>query len=319
VNILQFIKWCMIDQYIFGIDAGDPPAGDPPAGDPPAGDPPAGDPPAGDPPAPWHQSLPETWRNDLAGEDEGRLNDFNRYTDFSKWVESGFEAKATIRKGELSTGLPDEPSDEQLTAYREANGIPETSDKYELSLEPGVELSEMEKEIMASVQEVAHLKHLPASTLSAITGAWIASKSAQLERMADQDGLDIQRGESTMRDHWKQDYDKNMGAATSLLAGLPDVERDLLMNGRDGEGRPLMSRPYFLQFLAESALKINPMANLPGGGSNPVGTADAIIQKVKDIFARNDPDEVKAYYRDAELNKQYDQAIAVKQQAGQSI
>jgi len=264
----------------------------------------------------FYDGLPDDWRDQIGGKDEGRLNDLNRYTSLEKWVESGFEAKDKIRKGEVSTGLPKDPTDEQLATYREANDIPLTSE-YKLSLEPGVELSDMEQEIMKGVMEVAHISNVPQSTLSAITGAWIANKNVQLQRMADQDGLDAQEGERLMRDHWKHDYDKNMGAVTSLLNGIPEEERKMLVDARDGEGKPLMSRPYFLQFLADSALKINPMALMPGGGSDPMGTADAIINKVKAIFAAGN--EKTEYYRNKKLQADYEKALELKQQAGQKV
>jgi len=292
-----------------------PPASDPPASDPPPGDdPPASDPPAGGgdkAPDPFYTSLPDDWRNQIAGDDEARLNDLARYTSLDKWIESGFSAKDAIRKGEISTGLPENPSDEQLAEYRAANNIPETPD-YKLTLEPGVELSDMEKEILQGVMGVAHQANISTTDLSALTGAWLQGKETQLKRMQDQDGLDKIESEKTMREHWGVDYDKNMSAAVSMLNGISEENKALIMEARDPEGRFLMSSPFFVQFLAETALKVNPMALIPGGGGDPMGTANSIIQKVKDIFAAGT--EATDYYKDQGLQDQYERALELQQQ-----
>ncbi len=257
----------------------------------------------------FYSDLPDDWRKQLAGDDEGRLNDLNRYTSLDKWVESGFLAKDNIRKGEVSTGLPEKPTDEQLSAYREANGVPSTPDGYELKLSGDTELTEMEGEIMKGVLDVAHGANISSSVMSAITDAWISGKDAQIQAMDDQDGLDTQTAERTMRDHWGADYNKNMGAAVSMLNGLPEDDRELVMGARDTNGRQLMSSPYFIQFLADTALKANPMATMPTGGDDPDGTAQSIVAKVRAIFAAGN--ENTEYWKDPQLQKDYERALEV--------
>ena len=174
----------------------------------------------------------------------------------------------------------------------------------------------METEIMGGVMEVAHQANISTAALSAMTTAWIQNKQTQIQRIVDQDGLDKQESERILRDNWKGDYQPNMGAAVSLLNAIPESERDLLMEARDGSGRYLMNSPYFVNFLADTALKANPMATIPGGGSDPTGTADAVISEVKKIFAENR--ENVDYYKNQDLQDRYERALELKAQLNQN-
>lgn len=258
----------------------------------------------------FYSAIPDDWREQVAGEDEAFKNDLKRYTSFDKWVESGWNAKQNIRKGETSTGLPDEPSDEQMAAYREANDIPAGFADYKIELDGGMELSEMDMEVMETVQKVAHEQNMSNETLSAITNVHLQAREAQLQQLEAQDGLDHQATEKIMRDNWGGNYDTNMGSVLSMLGRLPEDIRDEVIMGRTASGKGLMNTPEFVQMLADVALEVNPMANIPGGADNMDGTADQIISKVKTIFAEGR--EATDYYKDEKLQKMYEQALAAK-------
>ena len=264
---------------------------------------------------PFFASLPDDWRDQLAGEDKGRLNDLSRYTSLDKFIDSAFEAKTAIRKGETSNGLPDDPTDEQLAAWREANGVPATADDYKLDLGEGAEMSEMQQQVMTAVQKVAHEHNISNEALSALARANMAGQEAQFEAMQAQDGLDKMETEKLLRENWKGEYDMNFGAATALLNRLPENIRDEVLEGRTASGKALMNTPEFVQFLTDVALENNPGYTLPGGGENQYAAADEIIAKVQAIF--DEGRQQKDYFRNPELQRQYQQAISIKESAKQ--
>ena len=130
------MKYSLIYQNEAGEagDAGAPPA--PVADAAPIAD--AAPAPIADAPPSWAKSAPEDWRQQLAGDDEKRLNVLNRVKDFGSLADNYFNAQDKIRSGEISTGLPDDPTPEQLSAYREANNIPATAEDYNLKLDEGL-------------------------------------------------------------------------------------------------------------------------------------------------------------------------------------
>ena len=249
----------------------------------------------------------------IAGDNEAMLNDMSRYTSLEKWIESGWSAKQTIRKGEVSTGLPEDPSDEQLAEYRESNGIPATPDDYSFD---GLEMSETDNRVMGAVAQVAHQYNISNEALNAIAEAHLVERDEVIQELDAQDGLDKQSTEKMLKEHWKGDYEANMGAVTSMLAGLPEDVREDVLTARTGSGKALFNSPEFLQFMADSALKINPVATIPGGGDNPVGTADSVIKEVQKMFAEGKSDE---YFADASLQSRYDAALAVYSNMGKSV
>lgn len=264
---------------------------------------------------PFYATLPDDWRNQLAGDNEGRLNDLSRYTSLDKFIESAFEAKDKIRKNEVSTGLPENATDEQLAAYREANGVPAEPGEYKIELQDGLELSDMDLEVMEGVQKIAHEYNISNEALSALTNMHLQGREAQIEAMEAQDGIDKMEAEKLLRENWKAEFDMNMGATVGLLSRLPEDIRDEILMGRTASGKGLMNTPEFVQLLADVALELNPGYTLPGGGENQFAAADEIIAKVQKIFEEGR--EAKDYYKDEALQKQYEQALAIKQKAKQ--
>lgn len=264
---------------------------------------------------PFYSSLPDDWRNQLAGENEARLNDLSRYTSLDKFIESAFEAKDKIRKGEVSTGLPEDADDEKIAAYREANGIPADPTDYKVELQDGLELTDMDMEVMEGVQKIAHEYNISNEALSAITNMQLQGREAQIEAMDAQDGIDKMEAEKLLKENWKGEYDQNMGATIGLLARLPEDVRDEILMGRTASGKGLMNTPEFVQLLADVAVELNPGYTLPGGGDNMYAAADDVINKVKKIFAEGR--ESEDYYKDAELQKQYEKALDIKARSKQ--
>lgn len=258
----------------------------------------------------FYSSVPDTWREEIAGEDTAFLNDLKRYTSLDKFIESGWNAKQTIRKGEVSNGLPADATEEQIAAYREANNIPLEPTDYKLDLQTGLELSEMDQEVMDAVYKTAHEQNLSNDQLSAITNIHLQAREVQLQNLEAQDGMDKMETEKLMRENWKGDYDSHMASVVSMLNRLPEEIRDEVIMGRTASGKGLMNTPEFVQMLADVALEVNPMANIPGGSDNMTATADGIISKVRAIFAEGR--EKEDYYKNPELQAQYEQALAAK-------
>ena len=117
-----------------------------------------------DAPKSFFGEAPEHWRQDAV--DNMRLNDpdaaerelkrLERYKTPQDWLKATHEAAAKLRKGEVQSGLPENPTDEQIAEYREANGIPAEATGYELDLGEGVTLSEGDQSIIDAMTPLAH-------------------------------------------------------------------------------------------------------------------------------------------------------------------
>jgi len=280
-------------------DPNDFPTGDPapaPTQDPatpPAGDPPStgGDnPPPNDPPAPaFFDSAPETWRQDwlakagFEGEDaEKRLGQLNRMTDMPSVLKSYFEAQDKIRSGEISTGLPENPTDEQLADWRQANGVPAAADGYELSLSEGLVLGEEDKAIMDGVYAAAHGENISNQAMSAITDAFLKGREQELHQIEQQDGLDTQSATAALKDVWGPDYKTNINVINNLVNTLPESVREDFQNARLANGKGLFNSPEAMVFFADIARKLNPAATVVNANdANPVQTINDEISTLE--------------------------------------
>jgi len=285
----------------------DPPPGDPPA-DPPPNDPPA-DPPPGDPPADppgnneYFKTLPDNWRNQLAGGDEKRAGQLERVLDMNTLVDNYFNAQDKIRSGEISNGLPENPTDEQVADWRAANGVPEAADKYELTLTEGLSMDASDKRVMDHVYTVAHEHNVSSTALSAITSAMLTGNNSEAQAALTEDGVDMQTGERQLRDTWGQDYETNVNMVKSLTAQLPESMSAAFEGARMADGKKLFSSPEFMVFMADTARKLNPAGVVVPNSNNPI---QAIKDEKKSLEARMGDDD---WHKDHEAQKRYQDLV----------
>lgn len=286
----------------------DQPPSDPPA-DPPPSDPPA-DPPPSDPPAPFYQSLPDDWRSQIAGDDEKLSKQLERHTDLMSVLKSGFEAQQKIRKGEVSSGLPENPTDEQLAEWREANGVPEAADKYEFNLEEGLVLGESDQRIADGVKEIAHKHNLPTAALNDLTNAWLKGREAEAQATAQQDGVDTQTCDRQLKEMWGGDVETNKNIVMNHLAQLPESVREDFMNGRLANGKAWFNSPEVMGFFADSARALNPAGTVVPNSNNPVQAIDteiaALEARMGDADWHKDKAAQKRYMELVEAKENYD-------------
>lgn len=275
--------------------------GDPPPGG--GGGNPPNDPPA-DPPGevvPFYNSLPETWRNDLVNalelEDDAagkRLTQLERVPDFKTLTKNYFESQDKIREGIKPIGLPENATDEQLVAYREANGVPSTVDDYATGIDEGLVLGEMDTRIMGEVYKIAHAENVSSSTMAKLTNGMLNARIAEEDLQLNQDGIDTQTTQRQLKDAWGADYQTNLNMMKGLTNQLPESVREDFLNARLANGQALFNSPEFAIFMADIARKINPAGTVVPNSNNPT---QAISDEIKNLEKKmsDDPD---AWHKD---------------------
>jgi hypothetical protein len=276
---------------------------DPSPSDPVPADPAPADP-APSEPVDYFASIPDDWRGQMlskAGYQEGEdyekaLKQLDRVSDVGVLAKNYLSAQEKIRKGEVSNGLPENPSEEQVAAFREAHGIPATAEGYELSLEDGLVLGEADEQIMGSVYEAAHAGNVDAKTMSEITNAVLKSRQAQADARISQDGVDRQMTDQMLKDAWGGDTEVNINMVKGLVNQLPETIKESFENARLPDGKALFNSPEVMVAMAEWARKINPSATVVPNSANPMQTMNDEIAKLE---ARMGDDD---WHRDQKAN-----------------
>jgi hypothetical protein len=250
-----------------------PPAVVPPEGTPPAVVPPEGTPPAVVPPegTPWYHTDADDWREQIAGKDETKLNLLKRVTDPSQLFDNYFEGQKTLsqRVEAAAETLPENPTDEQLQAYREKNGVPNEATGYELKLSDGLVLSDEDRAEFQPVFEVMHGMNLPSDQVSAVTDSWLKAQNGIVAKEEARDSVDAADCTKALQDAWKGDFETNKGLINGMISShLPEDSVDAFMNARLSDGTALFNNPGIVAALSNMARTINPAATLVPSGKD---------------------------------------------------
>lgn len=266
------------------------PAAPPPS---PAAAPVAGTPPAAPAPAPVAADWPEDWR-EKASKGDAKIRDrLGRYASPVEVAAALGAAQERISKGELIPLLGKEPTADQLKEYRAAVGIPETSDKYDLT---GVRIDAPDKEWVAALIKQAHSDHATPAQVKNIIAFWNQSKEAAVAQQLDADAKSKATTADKLRTEWGVgEYTRNQNLINQTLDMLATGDfRANVMNARLPDGTLLSNSPEFQKMLVGVALLNNPAATMVPSGSNPMKATEDRITEIEKLMrtdrkAYNDP------------------------------
>ena len=259
-------------------------------------------------------SIPEDWRGQMltkAGYAEGddfdkAMKQLDRVSDIGVFTKNYLSAQDKIRSGEISNGLPENPSDEQMAQYREAHGVPATSEDYQLSLDEGLVLGEADERIMGGIYEIAHGENISSEAMSKMTNAMLLGRQAEADARTSQDGMDEQTGTRQMKDAWGGDYQVNLNMVTGLMNQLPETIKDDFMSARLPDGKAIFNSPEVMVAMADWARKINPSATVVPGSANPMKDMNSKISDLEDRMGTSE------WYKDKAAQKEYQDLVTAR-------
>ncbi len=241
----------------------------------------------------YFKSAPDDWRDQvvassgLEGDEAKKLSNYlGRYSTPEAAFKAGHDSAIKIRAGEISTGLPEDATPEQLQEYREANGIPETSEGYELSLDEGLILGEEDQGIMPAVFDMAHKHNLSTEAMSDLTNAMLIGRQAEMEKIYQQDGLDEQSARQALKEQWGNNTDANMNMFQNFVNKLPESVREDFVNARLDGGMGVVHNPDLIMYFADLERQINPLASVmpqsDGARATLQSELDALTKRMGD-------------------------------------
>ena len=230
----------------------------------------------------WRQQLIET--AGFEGDDVTRVGGMlERVSDFGSLVKNYVNAQDKIRKGELSNGLPENATPEQLSDWRTANGVPATAEDYQINLGDGVVIGDDDQAILDEVFKVGHDANVSNEVMSNLVSTFLAGREALADVSQQQDGIQQQQATSALKEAWGSDYQTNINMVTGFVNGLPESVREDFMNARLPDGRALFNSPEAMVFFADTARKLNPAGTVVPNSNNPV---QSINDEIKALESR---------------------------------
>lgn len=264
-----------------GIDTppATPPAAPPatPPATPPAAAAPPGDPPAAPPATPPAAAAPKTpdnlpvWRDDwrvaMAKGDDKELKLLGRYASPEAVYDAYRAARLKIDGGQIKTPLPENATPEQLAEYRKENGIPETADKYDLTLGNGLVVGEADKPLADSFLKAAHANNWNNTQVKQGLEWYYGQQDAQRLAQEERDATDKNDGQIKVGEEWKGQSKGNLKLISDFMKEAPGDVADNILAARLPNGKLLGNDFSALSWILDQARFKNPVPSSIGGTS----------------------------------------------------
>lgn len=249
-------------------------------------------------PNPTAKGWGETWRQELAGDDDKAVKQLERFATPKALWDSYQAAAQKIRSGELKAPLPDNATPEQLAAYRADRGIPDKPEGYLEKLPDGLVIGENDKPIFDSFVKELHAVNADPKVAHAAVAWYSKFQEEQAAKTAEADTGHRSETEDALRAEWGADYRANVNHVKAFLESAPEGIADKIANARDSEGRAVLNDPAVMRWLVSTARELNPSHTIvPNTGGNDGATVEGEIDKIEKFMRTNS----KEYYRDEKM------------------
>jgi len=269
----------------------------------PANDPPAADPPAGDPPA-------DDWRARIAGDDSKLAGYLARIPSEKALAEQVKRYNDDLKAGKLVKPLPENPTDEELAAYRKAQGVPDKPDAYLESLPNGLVVGDDDKPFVDQFLGNMHKAGAPPAMVNAALETYYNIVEEQIAAQSEAANGAKNASIEVLREEWGPDYRRNLNVMTSYLHTLPPAVAEAFKFGKGADGLPLGYNADVLKWLTAQAMESNPLATVvPGAGANQ---ASAISEEIAAIEGLMRTDRA-AYNKDEKKQERLRELYAARE------
>ena len=275
---------------------------------------------------PVAKTFPESWREDLAGDDKAFRKTLDRFESPVALAKAYKELTARLSSGDLKAMKPppDNATPKQIAAWRVEHGLPQSAAAYVdgLQLGDGTVPGEAETALLASFADQAMKGRWTADQYNQAVG-WYFDMQDRLAAQRDHADAAFKHEASTelMRE-WGHDYVTNRNAVAQFFdRRFPEDFREALLTARLPDGRILANHPTFNKAILEVAKSINPssamLPNVSGGGLSNVESRIAEIEG-KYMRAPHGSDLWKSYWTGdsgARMQQEYRALLAKREQA----
>lgn len=253
---------------------------------------------------------PTDWREQLAagaGDPKAAklLERFQSPADVAKAL---IAAQQKIRSGEYKRAAPPSDNPEELKAWREEQGIPESPDGYEI---PGVDLATLDpatKDTLEFMRGKLHEAAFDKGKAGVVAQLLQDVAVREIERTAQADATNRDAVEDALRAEWGAEYRRNINMNGAFLNQHFGDGMEAVLNARAPDGRRLADMPEFNKFLNAMA-RANGSDVMFDGDVKGGASIETRLEEIRRIMATN----INEYYAKG-LDKEYSQLLE-KQEA----
>lgn len=226
----------------------------------------------------------DNWRATWAGEDKDLLKFLGRFHSPDAAIKKFKAINDDLKGGKYLTPLPENPTDDELKAYREQQGIPEAPAGYLDKLSDGLVVGDDDKPYVDKFLDKMHGSNAAPGVVNAALDAYYEIVEEQMSAEAEVANSAKNESIETLRSEWGGDYKRNLNAMHGFLDTLPAPVAEAFRSGKGADGVPIGYNADVLKWLTSLALEANPLATVvPGAGANQ---ASAIADEIAKFQAK---------------------------------
>ena len=222
---------------------------------------------------------PDDWREKMAHGDEKLMKRLERFASPEKVLNSWLAAEQKISSGEYKKEVDANASPEELAAYRQEHGIPESPDGYKLP--EGQEWSEEDQRMFGKVFESMHGANATQEQINALANGYNELVQDIMSERAQADREFIQSQEDILRSRLGDDYRNKLNIYERALehpeSPIPQAIREKLQGARFEDGSQIVNDAEFATWVIELGL------DTWGEGAMRTGEAATIQTRVNEI------------------------------------
>ena len=255
-------------------------------------------------------TLPEDWREQLAGDDKVLLKQLQRLKSFQDVGKKVSEQEKLIRSAQHKQPLPADATEEQVAEYRKANGIPEAPEGYLDALE-GLVVGDEDKPAIESFLQSAHAANADPKFVKTAVDWYYQQQQATSEAEAARDGEYRAEAREQLMEAMGPDYKVNMQGLKTWLSQEEGLF-DAVMGARAPDGTLLGDNPQVINFLTSAMRELNPISTvLPGVSTGGAQVLQDEISGIEDMMKTKEGQE--KYWGSKQLQDRYNQLLAAKE------
>ena len=189
----------------------------------------------------------ESWRDLI--EDDKLQKHAERFTSVDALVQANLESRQKLSKSIVPPG--EDAEEEEVTAYREALGVPNDVDGYDFLLPEGMERTD---QMMDSEDHWANLfldNNVPKATADVLIGEFRGEIEKMMGQKAEMDDAYTKQSEADMRKEWAEDYDKNIIFASRASEALLGDDFEDARHIETSDGRFILDNPILVRMFAK--------------------------------------------------------------------
>ena len=237
----------------------------------------------------------ESWRDLI--EDEKLQKHAERFTSVDALVQANLESRQKLSKSIVPPG--EDAGEEEVTAYREALGVPKDIDGYDFLLPEGVERTE---QMMDSEDHWANLfldNNIPKATADVLINDFRGEIEKMMGQKAEMDDAYTKQSEADMRKEWAEDYDKNIIFASRASEALLGDDFEDARHIETSDGRFILDNPILVRMFAKLGRDMGEGAlgsvATEGEKDTLMEQANTYREKRKDAYAKGNHAEARKW------------------------